>query len=74
MIKNIHSSSRKVAVILVRDQLNSNTLGRFSKKYSNTKFLENPSNGSRIVPCGRADGQNDEAKVAFRNYLNAPKT
>jgi hypothetical protein len=24
-------------------------------KYSNKKFLENPSNGSRVVPCGRTD-------------------
>jgi hypothetical protein len=26
-----------------------------SEKYANIKFLENPSNGSRVVPCGRTD-------------------
>ena len=29
------------------------------EKYSNTKFHENPSSGSRVVPCGRTDGQID---------------
>ena len=31
-----------------------NFLGRFSKKYSNTKFHENPSSGSWVIPCGQA--------------------
>jgi hypothetical protein len=26
------------------------------EKYSNVKFYENPSSGSQVVPCGRADG------------------
>ena len=48
------------------------------QKYSNIKFHENPSNGSRVVPCGRTDGrrgrQTDRTKliVAFRNFTNAP--
>jgi len=25
------------------------------QKYSNSKFHKNPSNGRRVVPCGRAD-------------------
>ena len=29
----------------------------FQKKYSNTKFHENPPSGNRAVLCGRADGQ-----------------
>jgi len=29
-------------------------------KYSNTKFHEYPSSGSRVVPCGRTN-RNDEA-------------
>jgi len=49
---NVHKSSRKVPIIVVRFQLNLNFLGRFSKKYSNIKFHENPSSGSRVSPCG----------------------
>ena len=41
------------------------------EKYSNTNFHENPSCGSRVVPCGRTDMK--EMIVAFRNFANAPK-
>ena len=27
------------------------------EKYLNTKFHKNPSGGSRVVPCGRTEGQ-----------------
>jgi len=41
------------------------------------KFLQNPSNGSRAVPCGRTDrqtgGQTTKLIVAFNNFANAPK-
>jgi len=30
---------------------------QFLEKYSNIKFHENPSGGSRGVSCGRKDGQ-----------------
>ena len=46
------------------------------EKSSNIKFHENPSNGSRLVPCGRTDEQTDrldEANSPFRNFVNAPK-
>jgi hypothetical protein len=46
------------------------------EKYSNTKFQENPSNGSRLVLYGRTDGQKDrydEANSQFCNFANAPK-
>jgi hypothetical protein len=45
------------------------------EKYSNIKFHKNPSSGSRVVPRGRTGGQKDrydEAKIAFRNFANAP--
>ena len=47
---------------------------RIFGKYSNIKFSENLSSGSRVVPCGRQDGRPDMAKliVAFRNFENAP--
>jgi len=47
------------------------------EKYSNfIKCHENPSSGSRVVPCGQTDRQTDMTKliVAFRNCANAPET
>ena len=40
------------------------------------KFNEDPSSGSRVVPCGDTDGLADRTKVivAFRNFANAPNT
>jgi hypothetical protein len=32
-------------------------------KSSNIKFHENPSSGSRVVPCGRTDGYTDMTKL-----------
>jgi hypothetical protein len=52
----------------------------FRKKYSNTKFHENLSSGSRVVPCGRTEKwtgwQTGMTKliVAFRNFANARKS
>jgi len=45
------------------------------EKYWNTKFDENLSSGSRVVPCGLIDGHTDisKLKVAFRNFANARK-
>jgi hypothetical protein len=37
------------------------------EKYSNIKFNENPSSGSRVVPCGRTDRQ-DEANSRFSQF------
>ena len=42
------------------------------EKYSNIKFHENPSRGSRVVPCRRTDGQTWRI-VAFRSFSKAPK-
>jgi len=44
------------------------------EKYSNTKFHENPSSGTRVVPCG-TDRRIDKMKliVVFHNFSNAPK-
>ena len=48
---------------------------RVLEKYGHNKFYENPSSGSRVGPCGWADGQTDMTKiiVVFRNFENAPK-
>ena len=40
------------------------------EEYSNTKFHENPFNGSRVVPVGRTDMT--KLIFAFRNFANAP--
>jgi hypothetical protein len=44
-------------------------------KYSDTKFLENPSFGSRVFYANR-DRQTDMTKLilAFRYFANAPNT
>jgi len=50
------------------------------EKFSNTKFHENPSSGSRIVPYGRTDGRRRTDRltitknltVSFRNFAHAP--
>jgi hypothetical protein len=66
MIINVHTPSCRVQVILVRLLWNMDFFDRFSKKCSNVKFHEIPSNGSPAVPCGmfgqtngRTDGQTD---------------
>jgi len=41
------------------------------EKDSNIKFHENPSSGSRVVPCGQTDIM--KLTVAFRNFANASK-
>jgi len=48
---------------------------KFSNKYSNIKFHENPSSGNRVVPCGWTDEQIDMTKLvmAFRNFATTPK-
>jgi hypothetical protein len=46
------------------------------EKYSNIKFHENPSSGSRDFPRGWTDGRTTgmtKLTVAFRNFANAPK-
>ena len=48
-------------------------------KQSNIKFHENPSSGSRVIPCGRTDRRTDrrtdmtKLTVAFRNFMNELK-
>jgi len=53
--------------------------GQIFLKYSNTKFNENPCNGSRVFPCGWTDRwmnwQTDLTKliIVFHNFANASK-
>jgi len=43
------------------------------EKYSNIKFHENPTRGSRIFPCGQTDGRTYKTTpiVAVRNFAQA---
>jgi len=71
MIKNTYRLSCKVF------SPDFNKLGFYRQtfeKYLNIKCHENPSSGSRVVSCGRTDGQTDITKlrVAFRNFATAP--
>ena len=49
------------------------------EKYSNIKFHENLSSGSRVIPCRQTDSQPDtwtdmiKLTVTFRNFAIAPK-
>jgi len=73
MIKNVYWSSCKVSVIIVRFKWNFNFPDRFSKKYKNIKFNENPSSRSRDVAWGQAERQTTKLRVVFRNFANASK-
>jgi hypothetical protein len=69
IIINLHTSSCKVPVILVRFYINLNFPRQIFGQSSNTKFHENPPSGSQSVPCGRTDMT--KLTVAFRNFANA---
>ena len=61
---------------LFLSDFNDNELSRqIFEKSSSIKFHENPSSGSRDVPCERMDRRTGMAKliVACRNFANAPK-
>ena len=71
IIINVHTSSCKVPIIIVRSQQNLNFLNRFSKKYSNIKFYEICPVEAKLF---HADGQTQMTKltVAFRSFVKAP--
>jgi len=58
-------------------------LQQIFEKFSNIKFYENLSSGSRVVSCGRTDGRTDSPTdrqtdmtnilVALCSFYNAPK-
>ena len=75
IIKNVHWSSCKVPVILVRFEWSLTFFLDIFEKCSNTKFHEYPSSESRTVLYGRTD-KHEEANCRFsqnlRTRLQAP--
>jgi hypothetical protein len=72
VIKNVYWALCEVPVIPDRFSGNLNFLDKFLKN-TRIKFKENPSSGSRVVPCGRTDRRTDVSKpIAFRSFANAP--
>ena len=72
---NVHTSS-KVPVYSCQVLMKIGFSLQFCEKYSNFKFHENPSSGSRAVPCGQTDRQRTNVTkliIAFHNFANAPK-
>ena len=43
------------------------------EKYSYTKFNENSSSGSRVVPCGQIEDGADEANSRFSHFFVAKR-
>ena len=62
------NSTRYFCQILMRFEFSR----QMFEKVPSIKFHQNPSSGSRVVPCGQKDMT--KQVVAFRNFANAPKT
>jgi len=77
MIINACCSSREVPIILLIFERNLNSVEGFSENYSNIKFHENPSSGSRRFSRGPTDRQTDrynEANSRLSQFFSkAPK-
>ena len=67
----LHTSSCKVLVILVRFLTILEFFRRIFEKYSNMKFYQNQTSGSRAVAGERTDIMT--VIVAFRNFPKASK-
>ena len=70
VLKTIYWSSSKAPFVPVRSN-ETWFYSFFFEKYWNIEFHENPSDGSRVVPCGRTDMT--KLIVGFRNFANVPQ-
>jgi hypothetical protein len=70
VVLNVKTSSREVLFIFVGFLIELEFFQLSSDKCSKIKFYQNPSSGSRVVPCGRRDMT--KLIFAFRSSANAP--
>jgi len=73
MIINVHWSSCKVPVILVRFYGIWNFLEKFSNPPPNNKFHEHLTNGSQVVPGGPKDRPTDMTKLTDSGLSLTPR-
>ena len=72
--------SYRLCCVVVCDLETSRICAPYIYDISRQRVNENPSRGTRVVPCGRTDGRKDRRTgmtkqiVAFRNFANTPKT
>ena len=68
VIINEHKFSCTVLPLLLADFNETGIFSKYFRKKSpqNIKFRENPSSGSRVVPCGRTDRQDMRDKANNR--------
>ena len=71
--KNIHCSSSKVPVILVRLKENLNYLERLSKNTQISNFIKIRPMGVQLFHAKERTDRYEKLIVVFRNFANAPK-
>jgi len=71
MIKDVYWYSCKVPLLFLLDFNETWIFWQILEKYSNIKFHENLSSGSRFFPCGQTD--RTKLMVAFCSFANAHK-
>ena len=69
MTKNVYWSSCEVNVYPCHILMNLEFSRPNSEKYSDIKFIENPSSRIQVVPWADTRGET----VSFRNFTSAPK-
>jgi len=68
MIRNVYGIHMKYPQLL--SDFNEIFSRQIFEKYSNIKFHENPSRGSRVVPRGRTD-RHDEVNSRFSQFCES---
>jgi hypothetical protein len=65
MIRKIYVGLHVIFAVFLSDF--NETSRQFFEKYSDIEFDENPSSGSRVVPCGETD-RHDKANSYFSKF------
>ena len=75
MVENVHRSSCKVLIILVRYWRNWNFLDRFSKNTCISNFMKIRPVGAELFHAdGRTEADMTKVIIVFRNFANAHKS